>query len=66
MASMSRVHFVAIAEAIRYLPLRECDRATVAEHLADCVSKFNGCFDRGRFLRAALEPLKRSSSCRTE
>ena len=54
MASMSRMHFRALAEAVRGLP-PGASRAVVAEALADVCRRFNGGFDRGRFLRAALE-----------
>ena len=57
---MTRRHFLALAEAIRFAHLDPETRAVVAEAIADACSRFNGRFDRGRFIRAAIEPLKTS------
>ena len=53
---MTRRHFAAIAEAVRFLELTRANRLQVAEALADVCRRFNSRFDRGRFLEAAMEP----------
>ncbi len=64
--SLTRRHFVALAEAVRFLDLEPVQRRHVAEALADACARFNGAFDRGRFLRAATEPTRLDGLCRPD
>ena len=56
MSGMSKKHFIALADAIKRMPLK-CpeDRATVASSIAAVCRAHNYSFDCGRFLRASTE-----------
>ena len=53
---MTKCHFVAIAEAVRFLDLPMPARAHVAERLAETLRQFNSRFEAERFISAATEP----------
>ena len=54
---MSRKHFVAIAEAIRFMDISAEAREVVAREMASTLRAFNSNFDRERFIEAATKPL---------
>lgn len=49
---MTRKHFEALAETIKYLDLSEQDKRHVAEHVGSVCMSFNVEFDRERFYEA--------------
>lgn len=55
---MTRKHFTAIAETIRFLDLPRAQRRVVAHDMALTLSGFNGNFDRDRFIEACMKPVK--------
>ena len=55
---MTRMHFQALAEAVRFLALSPADRLQVAEAIAGACRQFNSRFNRERFVRAATESTK--------
>ena len=53
--SMSRPHFIAIADAIYNTDLSPEDRKRVVSNLIDALKQFNGNFDDDRFRKACGE-----------
>jgi hypothetical protein len=52
---MSRKHFVAIAEAIRFMDVDDATRARIAHDMASTLRGFNAQFDRDRFVSACTK-----------
>lgn len=49
---MTRKHFEALAESIRFMELDYGTKRHVAEHVANVCKQFNSGFERQRFLEA--------------
>jgi hypothetical protein len=55
---MTRKHFQAIADTIRFMDVCDATREVIAKDFASTCAGFNGRFDKQRFIAAATKPAK--------
>lgn len=50
---MTKKHFVAFADAVKFSDVDDAVKVAMAKMVADVAASFNGRFDRDKFFRAA-------------